>query len=368
MAAVGLIPESFTPDDLGGLFAALDSKLGVRDDPVRLLVVGGAAIALRWNPERLTKDVDVVSDWLPTEVRAAVAAVALEREGVPPGWLNDAAFVSRPPGPMPEEPTVVYRGENLTVSVAGPRYVLAMKVFSRRWVDRRDLPVLLEAAGVGTRNELDVLVDEAYPELSLRPTARCFMDDAWAAYQAGASRDSPGPEAVQRHPGRDNPISVSVRPVPDSNSGWELVMRAPDGLPIEASAPYTTEDAAAAALDFATRVVNNYHPLRFEGWTPTWAMSRRVPYEPHARPPAGAVTVRVICPARGTTDLWRLAAARQDGEVVATSRSYPSYEAVDHARDFLAVLSGLAGNPAVQGRVKESTPEDDRACGCRDRG
>ena len=160
---------------------ALDTKLAPQPHPLDILVVGGAAIALLWNPSRLTRYVDVV-ERLPGVVEQAAAAVAAETEGLSLRWLNDTAVVARPTGLVDQDPTVVYPGENLTVSVAAARYVLAMKVFSGRVVDRGDLPVLFAAAGVASLHEVTALYREAYPGVPLHASAQRRVERAWAEY------------------------------------------------------------------------------------------------------------------------------------------------------------------------------------------
>lgn len=170
-----------SPSQITHLFAALDSKLGARDVPVDLLVVGGAAIAFQWNPDRLTRDIDVI-DPLPDDVVAAVAGVAADTEGLSDYWLNDGAMVTRPTGATPREPTVVYAGSSLTVSTAGAPYVLAMKVTAGRDVDRSDLPVLFDAAGVTSLDEVYALQRAAYPGVPLHAAARRLAEKAWTVY------------------------------------------------------------------------------------------------------------------------------------------------------------------------------------------
>lgn len=70
MASLGLNPDSgFSAAQWYSLLGALDrwtvDALGEVDEPYALLVVGGAAISMQWNPRRLTHDVDVVSEGLP---------------------------------------------------------------------------------------------------------------------------------------------------------------------------------------------------------------------------------------------------------------------------------------------------------------
>ena len=48
------------PDLLQGLFEAVDNALAPAPRPVDLLAVGGTAMLLRWDPGRVTYDVDLV--------------------------------------------------------------------------------------------------------------------------------------------------------------------------------------------------------------------------------------------------------------------------------------------------------------------
>ena len=170
--------RDLSPSQISDLFAALDSKLPPRAVPVDLLLVGGAAISFQWNPDRLTRDVDVV-DPLPEDV---VAAVAADTEGLSTHWLNDGAMVARPLGSIPRSPTVVYAGSALTVSTAGAPYVLAMKVTAGRNADRADLPVLFAAAEVTSVDDVYALQRLAYPGVPLHAAARRLTEQAWADY------------------------------------------------------------------------------------------------------------------------------------------------------------------------------------------
>ena len=185
MAALGL-----TPARIRELLDALDTELGDLAEPFDLLVVGGAAIAMQWNPRRLTNDIDVVSTELPRELPAAVARVAADRAGVVTNWLNDAAVVAAPIGSISVAPTLFYQGRNFTVHVAGASYVLAMKLLAGRRSDRQDLQILIKAASVASRDELVELVDRAYPGVPLHYAARRLLDEAWDEYARARSSGS----------------------------------------------------------------------------------------------------------------------------------------------------------------------------------
>ncbi|MDE0288259.1 MAG: DUF6036 family nucleotidyltransferase [bacterium] len=172
--------HAMTPDLVGALFEEVDNTLAPLSEPADLLVVGGAALLLRWDPARVTYDVDVVTP-LPAAVEDAAAVVAA-RYGLSPFWLNSGALVARPAGLEPDEALVVHAGKNLTVSVAGPRYLLAMKVFAGRGTDRSDLLHLFGPAAVDSLDAVYALHSEAYPGLRLHAAAERTLQDAWADY------------------------------------------------------------------------------------------------------------------------------------------------------------------------------------------
>ena len=95
MVALGLTPdEGLTPAQLYGLMGALDqwlvSEVGKMPTSFELLVVGGAAVSLQWDPARLTNDVDVISDRLPRALWEGAASVATSQKGVRTDWLGYA--------------------------------------------------------------------------------------------------------------------------------------------------------------------------------------------------------------------------------------------------------------------------------------
>ena len=158
-----------------------------------------------------------------------------------------------------------------------------------------------------------------------------------------------------------NPVSVSVRPNPRSTQGWEMVTRDEDGEPLGHSAPYPTEKAALDASDFALRVVNGPHPIRFDGWQP-WRGAQGVGHTPPTDDEAAA-TVRILPPT--PPDTWRLQARRRSGTVIRTSLPYPSYETAHAAVDYLATLAAMTGDPQRAGRVTDTTLAGDRECACQ---
>lgn len=123
------------------LLMEVGRRLHARGVHVDIYLVGGAAIALTFDVKRITADVDAIfSD--SDVVREEAAAVAREH-GLPDDWLNDRAATFLPGEADPG--AVRLEAEGLTVSVASPEHVLAMKMVSFRPGNDQDALVLLFA-------------------------------------------------------------------------------------------------------------------------------------------------------------------------------------------------------------------------------
>ena len=344
MAALGLTPDPekvLTAGRIGGLFSQVDDGLGglCLAAPVEIVVVGGAAVAMQWNPRRVTYDVDMVSEGIPAGFWGVVAAVA-EAEKLDDDWLNAAARVKAPTGPTPGEPTEIYRGSNLWVYGASPHFVLAMKLLSGRGVDRHDMPALLEASRPRSRDELYDLVERAYPNVQIPAATRYIIEAVWADYA------DDHPERVQRGEGtrREHRVSLGVQPTLNQTSGWDVAIRTPEGVTLRRSGLYPTKDAAEAAARFAVDVVDVHFPLRFSG----------SPQDSDA--PTEAVTVSVVV----SGSEHRLVAATPDGELVAYSDPHTAPGAYN-ALAFVETFSGMVGDP--RGR-RAMRVEVDTSCNC----
>jgi len=155
-------------------FELLDEELRRRAVRAEVFVVGGAAMAIAYDARRSTRDVDAI--FAPTgEVRAAAASVA-ERLELEPGWLNDGAKAFAP-GPDADQ-SLVYEGEGLSVAVASPRYLLAMKLLaSRTDRDVDDIRTLYDLCGFTTPDEgLDLLASYC-PEHLILPRVQFLLGE-----------------------------------------------------------------------------------------------------------------------------------------------------------------------------------------------
>ena len=179
---------SFDGEQLMALLAELDAELGSHDAgsvPYRIAIAGGAAMALRLS-DRLTGDVDVVSEGMHPDVRRAAATVA-SRHDLRPDWINDAAKLKTVSVDADLEP--VYAGDNLVVESVGARYLLAMKLASARVVDKADCVALATELGMQSLEELLDVVEAALPNHRHRTVKmRYFAQEVIDAVQPNPRR------------------------------------------------------------------------------------------------------------------------------------------------------------------------------------
>lgn len=152
------------PDDLRNLLEAVGRKLEESKAHVDLLVVGGAAMALGYQRERVTVDVDALLP--PPEVRGVLVDVArdLARElDLPQDWLNFAATAWAPP--LGKE--WVADGEllgGLNLVTASPQVLLAMKLLADRERDFWDLTHLVRHLGLRDAESVVEVFRAVYPD------------------------------------------------------------------------------------------------------------------------------------------------------------------------------------------------------------
>ncbi len=167
------MPERFTRAKIVQALQALGDELKSQGVRGQVFVVGGAAMALAYSIRRVTKDVDAVFE--PKSVIYTAATKVAEALGLPDDWLNDAAKAFMP-GPD-AEPRAVPEIDGIEVSIASPRYMLAMKLMaSRIGEDDEDISLLLrECAIVEPRQALDLL-EQVYPGREPPPKARLLLE------------------------------------------------------------------------------------------------------------------------------------------------------------------------------------------------
>ena len=141
-------------------------------------MVGGAAMLLAYGRERMTRDTGAIFE-PKTIVYDEARAMAREKTWLGEDWLNDAVkgFVNGP-DPDPDKVRVVFSTDNLTVQVASPKRLLAMKVAAARVErDRDDILTLVEIVGAHTIQDV---LDIAYAEYGerLEPRSRFLVEES----------------------------------------------------------------------------------------------------------------------------------------------------------------------------------------------
>lgn len=127
-----------------------------------LYLVGGAALVLKYFDRRLTSDVDLRSANF-AEVQSAVETIAL-RHGWDSDWVNNAASIFVPTLGTDVVWEKIFDDGNVTVSVASPEALLAMKLAaSRTGRDDDDIAQLLSITGLTNLVEIEELFEEYFP-------------------------------------------------------------------------------------------------------------------------------------------------------------------------------------------------------------
>ena len=111
--------------DIRMLLDALAERLHEKRAFAKLHIVGGACLALAYERERTTEDIDVRVDAGHEALEAAIREIAQEHD-LPERWLNDQARGFIPEGDDARSPTL-YESQSLVVTGASGEYLLASR-------------------------------------------------------------------------------------------------------------------------------------------------------------------------------------------------------------------------------------------------
>ena len=143
------------------LLAELGERLAGRGIEAEIYVVGGAAMMLAYDRARVTRDIDAIG--VPqAEIDAEARAMAADHRELPPDWLNARVLPMLPRG-IDADRLEVLGSTGLTVTVASPRWLLAMKARAAR--DDRDLDdlwVLCRLLGLRAVADVWAICDEVW--------------------------------------------------------------------------------------------------------------------------------------------------------------------------------------------------------------
>ncbi len=164
--------------DRNELLAALD-ELGdvLRRECVsaRIYIVDGAAMALAYDAERSTRDIDAVAIDNHSAVMSAVREVAI-RHGWPSTWLNEQATAYAPVG-VARGARAVFDHPSLRVLAASPEHLLSMKARAARAVDRSDVITLASMTGCATSADVEALLRHHFPDEPMSERSRKILED-----------------------------------------------------------------------------------------------------------------------------------------------------------------------------------------------
>jgi predicted nucleotidyltransferase len=155
------------------------TELGTRLEDVgiqaRFYIVGGAAMLLAYGRDQMTRDIDAVFE--PKKAVYDVARkMADEKPWLGEDWLNDGVkgFIR---GPDPGIPQVIHSSTGVSIQVASPQRLLAMKVAAARIErDADDIVTLARLVGAQSIQDVFDIADQEYGEL-LHPRCRFLVEE-----------------------------------------------------------------------------------------------------------------------------------------------------------------------------------------------
>lgn len=149
----------------------VSDRLGAKGTPGKILLLGGAAMIMKFQNRPGTKDIDAITE--PKTVIREVSNEMAEEYGLPDGWLNDAAK-----GFMPDSSKCSYSAEgmpvfpNLKVLAPSAGMLFAMKALATRIEnspdgemsrDLKDLRSLAKELGVKNQDDAERIIRAFYP-------------------------------------------------------------------------------------------------------------------------------------------------------------------------------------------------------------
>lgn len=161
--------ELLDRDTALALLTELGQRLDARGLALEIYVVGGAAMVLSYDRERLTRDIDAI--WNSSVPILEVASDMAREWNLPADWINDRV---RPMIPRmfdaDQVEAIVVPG--LTVTTASLRHMIAMKARAARDArDLDDLALLCLHAGITDVEAVLAIADEVWGPGMLREEA-----------------------------------------------------------------------------------------------------------------------------------------------------------------------------------------------------
>ena len=167
---------------------ALGQKLAAMQVKATVILLGGALMVTQVRNRKTTQDIDVViatnDRYTYQAVQQAIGLVATEQK-LPATWLNDDVTIVVDQIGKPRAPRHWKTFANLAVYIPEFEYVLALKLFSGRPQDDRDIQALAKRLKIRTKTQARSIVNRYIPspQLNQRSTYttdaidRCFSKE-----------------------------------------------------------------------------------------------------------------------------------------------------------------------------------------------
>ncbi len=158
-------------------FRAMADRLATQRVRGELLLAGGAVMALEFDADRVTRDVDglVLSEH--GAVMAAADDVAADL-GLRRGWLNEGVrvYLSTQPDPGRHR---VFQHPSLAVFAVSSEHLVALKARAARPQDVADVSVVVDRLGIETASGVLAIVERFFPDDPISDRARAAVEDSF---------------------------------------------------------------------------------------------------------------------------------------------------------------------------------------------
>lgn len=155
-------PTLLTPAVIRQALDRLADVLANSEVPVRIVVFGGASLALAYSPNDRTVTADVDGTYHPVDLVENAARQVSEEMGLVEGWLNNRMRMFLPPDGVDDSVEIIER-DNVSIRVGSARALLALKLrASRPNRDFEDIAILVRACGISTVAACEQLIEDYY--------------------------------------------------------------------------------------------------------------------------------------------------------------------------------------------------------------
>ena len=208
--------RTLSPALIRQLLEELASRAQEAGISARVLVVGGAAVSFHDAHRRLTVDIDAFI--LPDKALDDIADAMARAHDLPTNWINAGALAFLPPVGLEDWHVVIEQGP-VTISIASPQLLLAMKLYANRGTrDSADIEVLLTLCDISSVEQAQEIYERYHAQEVLTPSAEARVR-AWLDSRSGESGLGPAPRDDSRgwvHPGIDISDNSAVQALLES--------------------------------------------------------------------------------------------------------------------------------------------------------